>query len=145
MAHNYREYTLFRQKENTTVSKIKGNVEPSLPQITGYVSFGACYIDEGSGAFRYTSTTYGVQNTEVKRGFHDDFDFNSSRCSSVYNRTDYKVYPMVFIAPVSGITQTCNIYVPHTHTSRFDMKSTAQIGTSNTISFMWMAIGHTAQ
>ena len=74
-------------------SGIKGNVEPSLPKITGYVSFGSCYIDGGSGAFRYTSTTHGVQNTAGRTGFHDDFDFDASRCSSVYNRTDDKVYP----------------------------------------------------
>ena len=73
-------------------SDIKGEVSPSLPKITGRISFGYCYIDSAGGAFRMTETVNGVSGNG-RAGYHDDFNFDAARCSSVYNRTDNKVYP----------------------------------------------------
>lgn len=73
----------------------------------------------------------------------DTFIFQGGNVRSVYFMKNFLATPMVFITPMFGITQTCNICVPQVHTSHFDVITTAQNGTLNTISFMWIAIGHT--
>ena len=74
-------------------SKVGKTLDPGLPNIKGTVSFGACFIDGTGGAFRKADTLNGGTGGSQTGKLTDDFNFDASRSSSVYQDGFNKVQP----------------------------------------------------
>ena len=58
-----------------------------LPNITGYINFGSCFIDSTTGAFGIEAT-YSATSGGTPVGKSDDLNFDASRVSSIYGNSN---------------------------------------------------------